>query len=212
MKGIIVLLFLLIPLCGIGQIDASWKHKLGLTVSPFPIINIFHPYGTLNLSYGISDRWAIEAGVGIVFPIDAWSGNKAHPVGRIDGEGYRFHLESKLKLKPDLFVSTELYHLTHDYTSRRYRKQGLAEIIAYPVASKVTGGNLLFGVWIKDKNFLLEMSGGLGLKLFNIQNQAPAPIESLSSSYRITAIFQPEENGNHLRLTIPLNLKLGVVF
>lgn len=145
------------------------------------------------------------------------SGGKIIPhygTGKSENSGFIFRVVPKYRFEHNAgssaFIGWSHYYVHHKYVSTRVARQGNS--IDYNVDSKIYGSSFLLGVQGVYKYYLLELSSGLGFKIYDIKNDSPIPLNQYRGTQRTPLFILPEGNGRHFRLNIPIHLKLGISF
>jgi hypothetical protein len=211
-------IILLVQFISSISIAQSKDYKNHITFNPASFYSPYHRNIDLSIGRKINSDFLMEVGIATIIPGGNWSDGE---VGREDGKGIILKLEPKFRFNKRIdnqgdllnyFISLRTYRTFHNYTSSRYEDDSINSIVKYKVESRVWGFIPHVGFYSELGRLYTEPSIGYGIRKLSISNDFNGDISELSEIFRFNKRFEPEENGNYIRGSISLSLKLGIRF
>ena len=188
-----------------------------LNTEIFSILNLQNAYLYGGYDVKLTSYLRQELGLGVILPMDLWSGNKEHDLGMKKGRGLLIKVVPKIIFFKgrgcNLFVSPNVALWQSKYTVYRAKDDMVSDIISFEVTRKMLDYNLQLGVSTNGRihESYAEIIIGVGMKNHFVKNNLDGPESDLSRIYYRNEYLVPEEDGIYRRLNIPITIKAGKI-
>ncbi|MCB0646085.1 MAG: hypothetical protein KDC49_05460 [Saprospiraceae bacterium] len=186
-----------------------------LNTEVFSILNLQNAYLCAGIDFKLTGFLRQELGLGVILPMDLWSGNKEYDLGMKNGKGLLIKVVPKIIFYKgkgcNIFVSPNLALWQSKYTVFRATDDMVSDIVSFEVSRKMLDYNLQLGVSTNGRihDTYAEIIIGVGMKNHFVKNTLDGPESDLSRIYYRHEYLVPEEDGIYRRLNIPITIKAG---
>lgn len=196
--------------------------KNQLKFSPLRLLDIYNP--GLELSYERIFEKRYSTQLSVTYLNDGLFLNVTGISTYQDFKGLRISLEEKYFIKPYkyfkkyfsgefIFYQANIHDIMSFGSESTYYYDSLAYKDSITINKKMLTFNVKFGVQLQVKHFILELSGGIGIKYKDIRHvERLNPDDYMQRPRHLTGDASALEEGNRYAVNFPLNIKLGYLF